>query len=834
MKVLKPKQLGYLERTYGIGSQHYYVLSASLYFDLQTAKPLVENKQMPLVAKVLGEQILDPALPKQSAEYLVAGHAYAPQENCRQMQVSVEVGELTKTLSIYGARHWQRNLLGFATPSKPEVFDKVKLDHQHAYGGDKTPYNPLGTGYDYSSALPQVEHKGGKPLKPGMKQEPTGLMPLAITWPQRARYQGKHTKNWIQDYFPAMPGDTDPKLFQMAAEDQQFAGYLQGDESFNLQGMHPDQTKIQGHLPGVRVRAFIGKQAALGEEVEMHADTLWLLPEQRLGVMFFRGQVVVKEPENLPFSTVMLAYENMHDLPKTLGHYQQVFRLRTQPETAVAHANNDFPLMPELSSEQKKQRAQQLSQQLAEKRQALIKQQPGVKPELSAFDHILQQDLEQGNMDLTGVIAENKQKVAILQEQASKTPQEQQQKAPWKCIDETQARTNFAGPTPPIPSALADQYAPADWALMHKQQRTAEQMSIQADDCVQISPQAKKALSQLMAERIQAGQDLVGVDLTGATLCDLHLEGLDFSHSILSFSDLRGATFSHCNFSQSALCNAQLAHTQFESCVFEDTNFSGVIGQACRFSQSEFRNINWRFSQLNECCWQDCLLQQGMLNNCQLQHNLLINCRLLTLTWANCSLNDIEFFDCELQQNTFSESELHLSRWQQSRINRCVFQQCQLPLANFNQVQADRLVFSVDTELLRANFSQAKCETTSFRSVKAKGLLAHQANFSRCDFSESDLRFSQFEHCRLYLCISTHTDLSYGQLIDCNCYDSRFRGAKFHHALLRKVNLLQADLMWASFAYAKLEYCKNITDITQRDLNKQGKKHDPKRVSQLA
>ena len=283
MRLIKSNKIGYLQRSYGIAKNYFYVASPVMFFDLLSGEILVENTQWGKVAKALGKEALDHGLPKTTGEFLLAGQAYPQPDECPElgeMTVSTKLGDCCKSLRVFGKRHWRRSWLGGKVPSCPEEVTVTPLTFELAYGGEAYKPNPLGTGFDGLTPPPSVEQIETLVGRPGKKRQPASYLPLPITWPQRSRYEGNYKGNWFETSFPAMPADTNRRLFDAAPADQQSPGFFNGDEDYQLTNLHREYPEISGRLPGVSLRLFVKRHGEL-QELKTVLDTVLVYARAR-------------------------------------------------------------------------------------------------------------------------------------------------------------------------------------------------------------------------------------------------------------------------------------------------------------------------------------------------------------------------------------------------------------------------------------------------------------------------------------------------------------------------------------------------------------------------
>lgn len=236
------------------------------------------DEQVPVV--MADEHFADPAtssirapsdvgLGKPGTDVLLIGSAWAPDARPTwQMDVSVAVGSLGKTVRVFGDRVWDGRS-GVATMSWVAPFTRMPLVWERAYGGaDDTergrsaePRNPVGTGYLAAKAtrpidglrVANVEHPASLISGPGDRPAPAGLAPVAPHWSPRVSFAGTYDDAWQASRAPYLPEDFDARFFHVAPDGLSSPAPLQGGEPVELRGVTPDGL-VQFTLPRRRVR----------------------------------------------------------------------------------------------------------------------------------------------------------------------------------------------------------------------------------------------------------------------------------------------------------------------------------------------------------------------------------------------------------------------------------------------------------------------------------------------------------------------------------------------------------------------------------------------------
>jgi len=317
MQIIKPGKLSLISKTYGFNGNQ-FAIGALCFFKLgDENKLLTENSQWPRITEYLNNGVLlDMGFAKPHGEVLVAGKAFSENQiPVDKMQVSVELASVKKHLKVIGDRQWTGSF--FSPASMPKKITEMPLLYQHSYGGVDHLKNPLGKGIikkkykeDGYHHLPNI-YLGKESTHPDSNERSVaGFGPLDICWPQRACYQGKYDKHWLEHDHPGFPKDTNPQLFNAAPLDQQIKGYFKPCDAYQIKGMNPEYPLIKGQIPQVTIRAFIEQEVErknVLKEIETAIDTVWFFPELALGVAIHRGVIQVNDSDGLDVKKLMLA-----------------------------------------------------------------------------------------------------------------------------------------------------------------------------------------------------------------------------------------------------------------------------------------------------------------------------------------------------------------------------------------------------------------------------------------------------------------------------------------------------------------------------------------------
>jgi uncharacterized protein YjbI with pentapeptide repeats len=364
MKIVKPQRIALLYKPYEYLGQFRLAVTAALYFPFSQPDYLLPEIAMwKLVGEKLGKDApLDLCVPKPKAEVLVIGDCYAPpgQTQTRgEVRVSLGAAEkplLDKRLIVWGDREWTRGLAG-AKPGPAKPYARMPIDWAHAFGGPDFPENPVGKGAAASPPdangivvhpLPNIEDPAQPIVLPDDRPPPAGLSVVDFVWPQRAKKAGTYDDAWLRTRFPGFADDIDMSMFNAAPRDQWLPRFMAGDEPFEISGMHPEQPRVGGRLPGAAVRCLLDRGASARDrysDIAMRAETLWLFPREERAILVFRGDASVTTDDATDIVNLLVAAEPMQ-APRSSEYYQDALEARLDPRNGALLALRDDQLLP--------------------------------------------------------------------------------------------------------------------------------------------------------------------------------------------------------------------------------------------------------------------------------------------------------------------------------------------------------------------------------------------------------------------------------------------------------------------------------------------------------
>ncbi len=220
---------------------------------------------------------------KSGTDVLLNATGYVPEAVAEQteLRVGARVGPITKQLSVWGDRVWERTLDGI-TPSQAKPFRTMPIVYERAFGGlanESTPHaafpfcqtNPVGVGIQKAPdlPLPNIAHLGKWPEQMSDSESVPGMGAVACSWSPRRELAGTYDQAWKETRQPLVPSDFDDRFFQSAPRDQTTPGFLKGGESVDLVHLTPGG-RLKFQLP----KLAFGFRTSIGGTTQHHRANL--------------------------------------------------------------------------------------------------------------------------------------------------------------------------------------------------------------------------------------------------------------------------------------------------------------------------------------------------------------------------------------------------------------------------------------------------------------------------------------------------------------------------------------------------------------------------------
>lgn len=239
---------------------------------------------------------------KPSSDIIMLGHACAPNgQEVKQLDVSLSVGQVHKTVRVFGDRQWHNGRI-----TSPKTFKTMPMVYEKAFGGEYIvdgvstaveDRNPVGQGFAGQRKvqemngvlLPNLEDPNN--LITDIKQQPNPAC-FAVSaphWKPRSAHAGTYDETWQTQRAPYLPEDFDRRFFNMAHTDLVYPGFLSGGEPVEINNMNPHGT-LKFSLPHVRLNTVVSI-AEDSVQPQFNLETLIIEPNELKLSMVWRAAV---------------------------------------------------------------------------------------------------------------------------------------------------------------------------------------------------------------------------------------------------------------------------------------------------------------------------------------------------------------------------------------------------------------------------------------------------------------------------------------------------------------------------------------------------------------
>jgi uncharacterized protein YjbI with pentapeptide repeats len=861
MKTIKPQKLGVLCRTFENGDECYFAVSALVFFPFAPATTLLPEVELwKLAASELGDEPLDVCMPKQRGEVLVTGSAY-PFGGARPVCAPrVAVGTVDKSLYVVGDRFWKGS-----AASDPRPFDEMPITYERAFGGEGYAPNPVGKGFlptrtEHGEVhfLPNVEHPKHLLRSPSDRPQPAGFGAYDFTWPQRFSKVGTYDAAWLRERFPGFARDLDWSLWNAAPEDQQIAGYFEGDEPFTVEYMHREKARIEGRLPGVRARAFITRKAGAAEtflEIPMRLDTLRLFPHAERGVLVFHGMVEVAEDDGADVLHLVLGCEDL-GAPKPVEHYREVLAQRLDRTKGPLLAFRDGDLMPARegpvaasAADDPDMSMQGLLQKNARRRLEIEHEQAkarmialGVDPAKVALPPLPPEEpppnlaelpaaLERATADADKLKAEAEGRLAEAERQVramcaaqgldyDHVVREARAKAggpPKFSLSEELPRMRLAAEqakalgitSPEIDAVLSDASLEERLrAVDRRMQEAYQRFAHQFPEAARLEGDQAARVRREVAAGHRAGRSFAGCDLTGADLSGLDLTRADFKDALLEHADLTGSELCGADFTGAVLARANLTRANLFAAKLAGANLGcaklvdaevggGAVLDGAVLAKADLTGARFHDAEMARADLMEATLTGADFTRARAAEVNFIKTDLTGVKLAGADMHKSIFIEAVVAGVDFSGSKLASAVFLAARGDRAVFREADL--TNLRVVK--------ESSFEGGDFKGARLDGANLRGTRLAGSDFSGAHLDGADLSECDLRGARFYRASARGAQLVRADLTRAVMTSINLMEGSLQKAILAGADLRGANLFRVD-----FAKTRADAATNLKD----------------------
>ncbi len=836
MKIVKPLKIGLLFRTFEAESRQ--VLAVTALCLVNPARQTLLDGEPDLwkmfAAELGNEMVLDMGMPKPQAEVLVSGSYYAPEGRAVTAgQVTAQLGPWKKQLYVFGDRYWYPQG-GLWSISDPKPMTKMPLTWANAFGGAQVPENPLGKGAAPVAQpsgrdlhpLPNIEIPGRLIRGKADRPPPGGFGPLDMAWPQRFAKAGTYDRAWLSARFPGYAADMDWSIFNAASEDQHWNGYLDGDEPFAFENMHPGNPLWQGRLPGLRVRCFVEQvcqDQPQFKELSNRLDTAWFFPQLEKVLLVYRSVLEVADDEAADVTHLLLACEGAGDPIRGEEHYRSALAKRLDPENGHLHSLNEAELLPSgepstvselmaTGTEARTRLDENMANRMQREKETAVEKltalgldpqtiiQPDPQPEIDL------ENLEKVPEIVARLIRESEEKKNQMQVRAREmlaakgldpemirtAAEKQSRRWPKFSAQENIERLRGFGIQDPAAEAqLRDAEAqvtknvrpvvhhlPASFQPEQQERTRRREMVV---NC--------KASGNPLRDVDLAYADLSGLDLGGMDLSGAYLEGADFTGCNLAGADLRQAVLTRARFEQSDLSGAVLSEANLGRAALNGTLLSGAGLGGAVLAECDVRDCTFEAAELTESDFSKAVIQNCDFSRSRIKGVMLMEARISGCRFAAADLSGALFLQCRLENAAFDEADL----------NRACFVEVQARQVSFRGARLNKSSLVGDCVFVAADFSEADLTEANLRGCNLEGAVFKKTDVSKSDLSQCRLAGCDFSLARARQTRMVKADLTGARMIGVDFMEGSLQKAILYETDLRASNLYSVDFMKVKF-----------------------------------
>lgn len=690
----------------------------------------------------------DYAVLKPRGEWYLVGTAHAPGGRpATLVPVGARVGDMHKQLVVYGDRVWRRGVLG-AKPSDPAPFTSMPLRWERSFGGPRNSSNPVGRGVapvqteqGPVDALPNIEDPRRPVLSRDDSPPPAGMFPIPSTWRARLSKTGTYDDAWKSSRWPFFPKDFQFSFFNAAPADQQREGYWRGDEEIELQGLHPERTRLQTRLPGLRARVFLewatprppdatplemlsrAELEALGpprlQDVPLRLDTIVIDADAGHVLCSWRGLVDVADNQLSNVARIFVVHEPI-GADEPLAHYER-WLLRKLCEEADDLLGDDADDLGAGDGD-------------AALAGASIE---AVAPELSSAG--FQRDL-----------------LAFLE---SLEP-------------------------------LAPDAAPPEVAQVRESYR---ELGLDPDPLLQeaevpVTPEVVEPASLLRFEAIvrrRNGKSFAGLDLSDAPYRGLDLGGVDFTGAILTGANLADAILVEACFDEATLTRADLSRANARKATFRGADLSELRAPEARFDQAV----------LDDAAGTGAVLVGARFRGASFLRAELEACDLTRADMRDATLDGADLVGSFADEADFMNSSLVDTSLESVRARHATFERCKMA-----DLRASDGADLTGAKLVLVDAPRAQLQGATLVDANLSG-----SNFEGADLSEARAERVNLVRAVLRGACLDRADLREAVLLSVDFFEASFQEADLTDADARGASFFSADLWRARTSGTRLD-----------------------------
>lgn len=627
---------------------------------------------------------------KPRADVTLSGHAFAPGGSSPAAQVRFRFGHrkngFDRRIAVFGDRTWEGAVVKLA-PSAPKRFETMPLVYERAYGGPGLPANPVGLGHEGLTRPPNLEDPDHLVSGPGDTPEPVGFGAVPMVWAARASRLGTYGAAWLRTRWPFFPDDLDPACFQAAPPAQQLE-HLDGDEPFELVGLHRDHPVLDGALPRVRARCFAQKTTAAGgafHEVLVRLDTVTFDVDAGALHLIWRGLLEVADDEASDVAELFVLTEGLAAPRLTVPEAQAKHRVARLPLPPVA----DDPDAPPPANDEAATRARSDHERRLDERlrAAGVLDAPLPEPPATESAEI---EADPPSLDLATLAH------------------------------------------PPRDPALRAQVV----ALLAAH-ASLDGLDLGGADLSDLDFSSRSLVGAILTDTLLRRARFTSADLSGAQLGQADLTDAVLEHASLAMADLTAA-----NLDGARLDGAQLDAAILEGVLGERASLRDTRGARARFGGSVWRRARFDRAALPSADFTAAQLDEAVFDGASLPEIRLYEARGVKVSFKGADLTEARADGVCLLQSSLRGVTAPASIWDGALLDDSSFLGASLVGASFVKASCARAVFS-GADLAEGRLGRARLAGASFLRANLRAASLESADLTGADLRASNLHAAE-------------------------------------------------------------------------------------------
>ncbi|MBB5413883.1 uncharacterized protein YjbI with pentapeptide repeats [Paraburkholderia sp. HC6.4b] len=690
-----------------IGAQPMLAVSIGVGFRLDQPSILVHEAAVweALKAAAPSMPLFEAALPKQRAEWLLAGHASHPvARGTRARHV-----DWTAWVELDGVRKIVSCATQLDDTQPEEGFARLAIDHRYAAAGGARE-NPLGV-TSGTPPLQQVRTFGAGPA-------PLAAMgAIGTDWPERVQWMPPRagTAGAMADDGTHMgwPASVDRRFFQQAAPDQWARGEAWASGArFELAAFGPRGEGYAGELPRLAPIALVTHTGRPDiERLALRQQTVWFLPDRGIGVLWWNGMSALDFLLDDSPSMLVTAFRDSSESVDVDAVMEFAAR-RTDLNCADPLQYADHELMPSIAN--------------------------GWTWEmiLGGDDHPRFAPASRDYDELRERVDEHRKQLLELRDARQR-------------LDAFSAESRDVT----LPEAP---HGDANWRdrLSDAQTRELADVTIRDADLSSMRFDGWK-LEDVRFERCRFDRS----EWSGCDFTRVHATDCSFAGVKMNDGRWKGGHLRCCSLAGSEWTNAVFEQISIDECTLDDLKASGGAWsmtslQGCSGARGVIENVKW-----DSISWSDVSAPDWTWVRVRADGFAIVECDMAGLAVSRCTLGKLSVLSSDLsrsnwQRNVMTFAVLSLgTSMSEARLVDCAFRSSSLLELHADRIRVDHCSFiQLNAQHLRA--SQSHWSESELDGANMMHAQLAQASFVRCSLTEAmlygaNLRESQMHDCNL-------------------------------------------------------------------------------------